>query len=136
MAQCQRCNRLIHTSKERLLNTSTGIEMWCDDCVEQYAYYCEYCGQYCSDDMPPIDEGNFFKCPNCQLGDEMKYRNDINYVKSRVGGVRAMLLDVQLYMQSAYEDHRENHDEVKLKAILDLLYVAGDDLLKAIKMLK
>ena len=62
--RCQRCGAIITDINKRDYKVLDyeGEEFWCVDCIEQYTYYCEGCGSYCADTMPPDHNGI---CPFC-----------------------------------------------------------------------
>lgn len=75
---CDRCGYWCQDGETHLVNTSGGEEWWCDDCIENNAFYCNgydeyydsydfssyevngynYCYEYC--------ENNFYWCDECQ----------------------------------------------------------------------
>ena len=48
--ECPRCGEMHVVANAQHVNTSSGTEQWCEDCVERHAFFCEHCEEYYSDD--------------------------------------------------------------------------------------
>lgn len=67
--KCDHCDEWHHRSNMTAVTTSVFVEeYWCGNCVIQYAYYCERCGEYSTFPTTRVSTGSWSRnalCENC-----------------------------------------------------------------------
>lgn len=63
---CERCGQLVSDDELYAVNVSGTIETWCEDCLENYGFYCEWCGTYHDGEPVTVHQGGYDPATWCE----------------------------------------------------------------------
>lgn len=60
---CERCEEYVHMDYAGSVNN--GYDIWCNNCIENYAHWCDRCESHTSEDNSYINDRDEYWCESC-----------------------------------------------------------------------